>query len=60
MKKVIDGIPCKNCVECILFEEALSCVKLKEVEDGFIIISCELQNYWQGEDFKNDKNGYSS
>ena len=50
MNKAIKGIPCKDCIECIVNEYTLSAVQTKKVgPEMFEITGCELQNYGERE-----------
>ena len=52
MKKVVRGVPCENCVECIIDEYTLSAVQAQKVgPEMFEITGCELQNYGEKEKY---------
>lgn len=52
MNRVVRGVPCKNCIECIVNEYTLSAVQTKKVgPEMFEITGCELQNYGEKEKY---------
>ena len=56
MNRVVRGVPCKNCIECIVNEYTLSAVQTKKVgPEMFEITGCELQNYGEKEKFALEK-----
>ena len=61
MNKVVRGVPCENCVECIIDEYTLSAVQIKKVgPEMFEITDCELQNYGEkGKYMKKNKEKFT-
>lgn len=51
---IIGSEVCSDCIECIIGEYNLSCVRVKETIDGLVITSCEAKNYYLGDNITED------